>query len=52
MDVTIAVFIGPVDAGKRARNVRRLASRRGLYALAFAGIVVLASVVYMFIART
>ena len=51
MDVTVAVFIGPVDAGKRARNVRRMAARRGVYALAFAGIVVLAAVIYTFVSR-
>ena len=51
MDVMVAVFIGPVDAGKRSSYVRRMAARRGVYALAFTGIVVLAAVVYTFISR-
>jgi len=51
MDMTVAVFIGPVDAGKRASRVRRMASRRGAYALAFAGVVVAAATLYTLMAR-
>lgn len=46
MDVMVAVFIGPIERGKRAWKVREMASRRGVYALAFTGVVVAAATVY------
>ncbi|HZG74420.1 MAG TPA: hypothetical protein VEZ72_01065 [Paenibacillus sp.] len=46
MDVTVAVFIGPIERGRRAWKVREMASRRGVYALAFAGVLVAAATVY------
>jgi len=49
MDVTVAVFIGPIERGKRAWKVREMASRRGVYALAFASVLVAAATVYGFI---
>jgi len=51
MDVMVAVFIGPIDSGERARKVRKMASRRGAYALAFAGVVVAAAALYTIVAR-
>jgi hypothetical protein len=49
MDMTVAVFIGPIERGKRARKVREMASRRGVYALAFIGVLVAAATVYGFV---
>ncbi|WP_309121085.1 hypothetical protein [Paenibacillus sp.] len=51
MDVMVAVFIGPVERGKRAWKVREMASRRGVYALGFAGVVVAAAALYTIIIR-
>jgi len=47
MDVMVAVFIGPIDRGRRAREVRRLAARRAVYAAVFAGVVALAATIYV-----
>ncbi|HZG83768.1 hypothetical protein [Paenibacillus sp.] len=47
MDVMVAVFIGPIERGRRAREVRKLAARRGVYAMVFAGVVALAATVYV-----
>jgi len=51
MDVIVAVFIGPIENGKRARKVRRMANRRGLYAIGFACVMLLAAAVYAIATR-
>jgi hypothetical protein len=46
MDVMVGVFIGPIDRGERVRKVRRIASRRGMYAIGFACAMLLVAAVY------
>lgn len=46
MDVMVGVFIGPIDGGERSRKVRRIASRRGMYAIGFACAMMLVVMVY------
>jgi hypothetical protein len=51
MDVMVGVFIGPIDRGERARKVRRIVSRRGMYAIGFASAMMLVVTAYTLATR-
>jgi hypothetical protein len=51
MDVMVGVFIGPIDRGERARKVRHIVSRRGMYAAGFACAMMLIATVYTIASR-
>ncbi len=52
MDVLVAVFIGPIErSGERGEIVRKMAEKRGTYAFAFTGAMVLLITVYAIAVR-